>query len=495
MVGNADERETITLPKSDDSNQLRKKAELRIVSGHEFNNDDIISQLLESGTQQLIDMNEKHSFVHSVGGKPAVLSWVYSDVFKKDVIEFTKPKDIEVRYCNQNVEVVGKKVPVPLGKWWLHHKERREYQTVIFDPAAPITKPGDGAKYYNLWQGFSVEPKEGSWELTKRHIFEVLCNKDRRKYRYLKKWLAWCIQNPDKRAEVAVVLKGKKGAGKGFIFTYMIKVFGNHGMSISNRNQLVGKHLGHLVNTCFLFSDEAYYPGDVEVKGAINALITEERISVEPKFFDVRLITNRLHIGMATNEEWVVPASEDERRYFINKVEDKYAKGMMSDARRKQYFDPLWAEIEGDGLSAMLFELQNMKLHNWHPRDEVPETEEMKKQKSFDKDHKAVLDIFYTGELPFDPDSYNRKSYVCSATRLRGCIGRKANYSKVIKLLRGCGVTQKHLERGTARGWLFPPLQECRDRWDEKYGKHDWDTSKDEKEEWGLVRGIDSKDF
>src|SRR5262249_16163492 len=128
-----------------------------------------------------------------------------------------------------------------LGKWWLHNADRREYQTTIFDPSSPPTNVGDGSKYYNLWQDFAVEAKKGSWKLTKKHIWMVFCNKDKKKFKYVMRWPAWLVQNPGSRAESVLIFRGKRGAGKGFLFTQLVRLFGRHGLVISNSEHLTGK--------------------------------------------------------------------------------------------------------------------------------------------------------------------------------------------------------------------------------------------------------------
>jgi ABC-type phosphate transport system ATPase subunit len=44
---------------------------------------------------------------------------------------------------------------------------------------------------------------------------KIITSGDKEFAEYLVKWIAWSIQNPDKQAEVALVLIGQKGCGKG----------------------------------------------------------------------------------------------------------------------------------------------------------------------------------------------------------------------------------------------------------------------------------------
>ena len=57
-----------------------------------------------------------------------------------------------------------------------------------------------------------------------------------------------------------------------------------------------------------------------------------------------------LQILLASNEKWVVPAGQDERRYFILDV----SRSRVSD---KAYFNKLWGQLENGGYEAMLYDL------------------------------------------------------------------------------------------------------------------------------------------
>ena len=102
-----------------------------------------------------------------------------------------------------------------------------------------------------------------------------------------------------------------------------------------------------MVDALFLFLDEAFWAGDKQGEGTLKALITESTLMIEPKGVDSFQMPNRLKILMASNNDWVVPASADERRYFVLDVPDT-RKG------DKAYFSALAAAIEGDELAALL---------------------------------------------------------------------------------------------------------------------------------------------
>ena len=96
------------------------------------------------------------------------------------------------------------------------------------------------------------------------------------------------------------------------------------------------------------------------------------------------MAANLLHLLLSSNNDWVVPASHDERRYLMLDVTATH-KGNFA------YFAALDAQMENGGLAAMLHELATMDLGDFHPR-KVPDTLELGEQKlhSLDSDHRLV---------------------------------------------------------------------------------------------------------
>src|SRR3954451_22147590 len=75
-----------------------------------------------------------------------------------------------------------------------------------------------------------------------------------------------------------------------------------------------------------------------------RGLITESTIPIKAKGVDTVSATNHLHIVMASNNDWVVPASLGARRFAAFEVPDR-RKG------NAEYFGALFAEIDDGGLA------------------------------------------------------------------------------------------------------------------------------------------------
>ena len=92
---------------------------------------------------------------------------------------------------------------------WLKSPKRRKYKGIIFDPTTTESKDD----YYNLWKGFARQPIQGDCTKYWTHVKDNICNGDETAYIYLRRWLAYIFQHPD-RVHTAIVLCGSQGVGK-----------------------------------------------------------------------------------------------------------------------------------------------------------------------------------------------------------------------------------------------------------------------------------------
>lgn len=260
---------------------------------------------------------------------------------------------------------------VPIAKFWLTHRHRRTCRRIVFEPSQHVD-PQD----YNLWRGFAVQPKTGFQKQRRllRHIFQVICKRNKTKFRYLMSWLAWGVQNPHRHAEVVVVLKSEaEGCGKSTIGFVMLEIFGrSHGLVVDNKEQLLGNFNAHLETTCFVLGEEVLWAGDPKTTDLLKSRVTSEVIPIEAKYRQRRLVQNRLKVMLTTNHSWAVAAGVNARRYFVCEVSDKVA-------QNADWFDPLYADLKSGGTAEFLHLLLSLKLGNWHPR-EAPKTDELVEQ-------------------------------------------------------------------------------------------------------------------
>ena len=406
------------------------------------------------------------------------------DGHRRQVATFMSFEDFRNFYMNRVVEVGDKKVP--LGHLWLRHPSRVTYRGLVFEPGSGRVIGGR----LNLWRGWGIEPAAGDWSLMRAHIREVLASGSDAHEDYVIRWIAWMVQNPARQAEAALVFKGRRGTGKGTLGNALCRIFGQHATHISTADHLAGRFNSHLRDAVFLFADEAYWPGDKGAEGALKRLITEPDLFIEGKGKDAITAPNRLHVMMASNDGWVVPAGEDERRYAVFDVSDCHKQD-------RAWFGPLNAQMEAGGHAAMLHDLLAMDLGDFHPR-QVPHTEALVEQQSrgLGPEDAWWCELLQTGTLwgadPKRPDTavsneWEEKEEGFTGTRT---VKRKALYDQAREVSPrlkgysdhmlgrvltdlGCTNDKKVMRR---RGWHFPTLADARRAWEVRFPGWKWRT-------------------
>jgi hypothetical protein len=441
----------------------------------------------EPAPNEIAKLNARHFLIRNVGGKCLVGEMQPNPIGSGEVLSLQSVDAFKTWYSNQTIVVGNKPRRRPLGVAWLEHPKRRQYEGVDLVPNAPKELPNGNL---NLWRGFGVEAKQGKWPLMLRHIGRVLANGDPGATRYILGWMAWGVQHPGEPAEVALVLRGGKGSGKGVFGNALVRCFGEHGLHIFHQDHLTGKFNGHFRSCLFLFSDEAFWAGDKKGESVLKGLITERSLLIEQKGIDAVQWPNRLKIVMAANAEWVVSASHDERRFAVFDVSNRYAQGAAPDEERLAYFEALHREIENGGLEAMLYDLLRYDLGNWHPR-QVFQSDALREQKgqSLSPLEQYLELLLQDGKLPKDiavatrNDIATTRSLVEDAKKRVPPLQRHLSDKAMGDFLRKHGCTGcKMGPSGELRGWRFPPLAKMRADWSKRYGGWSWDDP--EQQDW-----------
>jgi Family of unknown function (DUF5906) len=238
---------------------------------------------------------------------------------------------------------------------WLAHKKRRTcHDGFGLDPTGKLPDT-----CFNLWQGFGVEEKQGDWSKLANMIHDVLASGNYDHFVYIVNWLAHLVQRPHENPGVALVFRGEEGVGKGTFGKAIMRLMRPHAMQITQAKHLTGAFNAHMRTVLFLFADEAFFAGDRANEGTLKGLITEEFRMNEGKGRDATLGRNRIHLMMSSNNDWVVPASAEARRYAVLDVSSVHKQDPA-------YFGPINDEMDIDGeaagIAAMLYDLRRYPL-------------------------------------------------------------------------------------------------------------------------------------
>lgn len=336
----------------------------------------------------LEEMNAQHCVVME-NGKFRVFTEEFDPVLGRHFYQRSTKEDFQNLYCNSFVEQVNDR-PTTRAQFWLKHPQRRQYKGVIFDPS------GDHAGWLNLWRGWAVDPAPGDWSLLDRLIREVLTDGDPQGYRYVLNWMAAMFQRPSEAAEVAIAFRGAKGTGKGTLGRVLQHIAGAHGLHISSPEHITGRFNSHLQNCICLFADEAFWAGDKSGEAKLKALVTEPTVAYEGKGRDAVMGKNLIHIVMASNSDWVVPAGLDgERRFAVFEVND-------SRKDDHAFFRALNRQLDNGGRAAFLHDMLARDIRGWHPRNDIPQNGALAEQKlrGMDAEFSWWYSLLYEAELP-----------------------------------------------------------------------------------------------
>lgn len=308
-------------------------------------------------------------------GQFKILRENFDPVFKRNKIDRLSVQSFKDMFRNKKVSCSvaskdgSRNVTKSAAEWWLDDERRREYTYgVLFDPSGQVREG-----WWNLWTGWAIKPKRGDWSLMRSHIREVICGGRPDLEDYVIGWTARMFQTPQHPGDVALVLRGKKGTGKGTLGFWLGRIAGQHGLQVANAKHVTGSFNGHLQDCVFLFADEACFSGDASQVGILNNLITEKVITIEAKHRNAVTAPNMLHVMMASNNDLIVPASGDERRYCVVDV-------LPIRQKDGSYFGALNDQMENGGAAAMLYDLLEMDLTDFDHRV-VPETDALRDQK------------------------------------------------------------------------------------------------------------------
>lgn len=422
-------------------------------------------------------LNDEYAFVLAGGG--AHVLWETTDQNGKYKLEHLALGAFNAKFANRKM-VVGKKAQ-PLSNLWLEWKGRREYDGLVFMPEQKAP-----ARFYNLWRGFAVEPADkveqnDALDAFLAHARDNVCRGDGILFRWLIGYVAHLVQRPWEKPLVALVFRGGKGVGKNAFIERVGALLGGHFLLTSNRRYLIGNFNGHLEN-CLLFAlDEAFWSGDKQAEGTLKDLITGRDHVIEHKGKEPYTVANKTRVCIIGNEDWLVPASHDERRFAVFDVGD----GRKQD---RNFFQRMREGMEAGAYRVLLkylldYDLKGIDLN------EAPSTKALLEQKhhTLDPLQQYWLDCLEEGriigaeftEWPKDIECERFRSAFRRYVRERNIRSRIPEDRAIGRLLKQCapGVTKGRVRRGEDLPYVYhvPSLEVARGEWAKFIGhKVEW---------------------
>ena len=397
------------------------------------------------------------------------------------------PADMHAWFANKTLAIQGPRggmTEVPLSKLWMQRRTRREYDRVVFSP-----ERDPGARFYNLWRGFSVQPQAGdhpSVAAFKEHALKNVCNGDEKLCRWLLGYFAHMIQKPYEKPLTALVFRGRKGTGKNALVERVGQLLGPHFMVADDDRYLLGNFNSHLESNLFFVLDEASWAGDKRAEGRLKGIITGQKHTIERKGAEPYKVDNLTRVAIIGNEDWIVPASQDERRFAVFTVGD----GNIQD---RKFFQDMRVGMENGGYAHLLHFLQTYDLTGIDVND-APKTKGLidQKHQSLQPVDEWWLDCIsadrlvgdtFDGPLP-ERLPVNRVQTAfhnwAKARQIRSRLPREREFNKLIKGKLG---DYKRTREGDHLTYAYhsPGIAVLRAEW-ETYigGTVQWDTTSEE---------------
>lgn len=260
----------------------------------------------------------------------------------------------------------------PISQVWMGWANRRQYEGVVFMPG----KNPDG-RFFNLWRGYRFEPAEKAGhpalDLFLEHALKNVCGGNRQHFNWLMGYFAHMVQRPWEKPLVALVFRGKKGTGKNALVERVGALLGSHFLVADDDRYLLGNFNSHLEANLFFVLDEAAWAGDKRAEGRLKGLVTGTSHNIERKGREPYAVDNLTRVAIIGNEDWLVPASHDERRFAVFDVGD----GRIQD---RQFFQDMRVGMEQGGYAHLLRYLMEFDLTSVDVND-APRTQALLDQK------------------------------------------------------------------------------------------------------------------
>lgn len=406
-------------------------------------------------------LNDKHVVVKR-GGTTFVATLNTDSVSNQTRVTYESFSSFRDFYSNIHVKVPKplpdggiKMVPTPIGKLWTTWEDRRTCDEIVFAPGKTLPEGS-----FNLWRGFGVKPQRGEWGKFREMIREVICAKNPIHFEYVINWMARAVQQPYKPGQVAIVMKGERGIGKGTFVDEFSPIFQPHFLQVTDPSLLTGEFNAVLETCCLWFLDEAVWAGDHGAESRLKGYITEQHITIRAMKTNHYQAPNCLHILMASNNDWVIPAGPKERRFFALDVNNAH----QQDA---EYFGAIRREMANGGREAMLYDLLERDISQFNVWA-VPASKALDEQKLltlglseqwwYDKlERGQLVNNAWPGEVSIDAlHADYRTSLSLQGANRKGTVTMLGRFLN--KMVPGI---KKRRET-----WLIPSLEECRDAFD-----------------------------
>jgi hypothetical protein len=218
---------------------------------------------------------------------------------------------------------------------WIKDPHRRKVRQMVYK--RPEDCKQDEA---SLFTGFAYELMTGE-DPTAVELFldlvSAICNDEEHVFKYVVKWFAHMIQYPFQIPGTALIFTSHThGTGKDTVIDIMRRIIGRHSSIYTSETNFWDKHDTGKEGAILLHLQEAGAAANKAKSGELKALVTADKIRINPKGLRGYEVPNISRIVMTTNEADPLKLEESDRRFVLIRPSDRlHAKG-----------EPWWRSIQ-----------------------------------------------------------------------------------------------------------------------------------------------------
>lgn len=176
---------------------------------------------------------------------------------------------------------------------------------------------------YNLYRKSTVVPTKAAtpnaiaalkfWNEHLAYLFP-----DEADRQHLLNWIAWLLQNLDKKPKHALLLQGHaEGTGKSFIAEVVERILDSYNVFPLTQSDLGSPFNSYAMSTKLMVIEELCALDRAEVKNRLHPMVTQERIGIHLKGKNQFKMQNCFGVFGMTNEDAALVLRPGERRFLV----------------------------------------------------------------------------------------------------------------------------------------------------------------------------------
>ena len=177
------------------------------------------------------------------------------------------------------------------------------------------------------------------------HILNVLCNGNKKTFRYLEDTISFDFQHPERNRTFAWVFSSKQGVGKTLFFNWLTKIHGSINVAWVHTDNLVDKYRSYMKSCYVIVCNEIDISGQGKSSklDKLKELITEEVHPIEQKYVDTINHKGHYRLWASSNKNIPLNFDSDDRRVSFSNCRITREQLLAKDP---DYFKKLWDDVE-----------------------------------------------------------------------------------------------------------------------------------------------------